>query len=56
VRLKAGTPLELYDLAADPREERNLASSRTDIVDIIERYLKTARTPSDRWPGTSPAK
>jgi arylsulfatase A len=56
VRLKAGTPLELYDLAADPREERNLASSRTDIVDTIEQYLKTARTESTRWPGTPSSK
>ena len=56
VRLKAGMPLELYDLAADPREERNLASSRTDIVDTIEQYLKTARTESARWPGTPPSK
>jgi arylsulfatase A len=56
VRLKPGLPLELYDLAVDPREERDLASSRADIVETIERYLKTARTPSERWPGTPPPK
>lgn len=52
VRLKPGSPLELYDLSADPREERDLASTHSDIVDAIERYLKTARTQSERWPGS----
>jgi arylsulfatase A-like enzyme len=56
VRLKPGEPLELYDLAADPREERNLASSRADIVETIEQYLKNARTESARWPGKPPSK
>jgi arylsulfatase A-like enzyme len=51
VRLKAGTPLELYDLAADRREEHDLAATRTDIVETIESYLGRARTESERWPG-----
>jgi hypothetical protein len=44
VRLKAGAPLELFDLQADP-------PAHPDIVEKIETYLKTARTPSERWPG-----
>jgi arylsulfatase A-like enzyme len=52
VRLKPGAPLELYDLEVDPAEERDVAASNPDIVSKIEGYLKTARSPSDRWPGT----
>lgn len=53
VRLDAAAPLELYDLAADPYETTNLASARKDVVAAIERYLRTARTPSERWPGVA---
>jgi arylsulfatase A-like enzyme len=51
VRLKPEQPLELYDLASDPREERDVAAANADVVARIEAYLKTARTPSERWPG-----
>ena len=51
VRLKAGLPLELYDLEGDPGEQRNVAAANPAVVAKIEEYLKTARTPSDRWPG-----
>jgi arylsulfatase A-like enzyme len=50
VRLKAGSPLEVYDLEADPGEQRDVAAANPDVVAKIEEYLKTARTPSDRWP------
>ena len=55
VRLAPGAPLELYDLAADPAEARNLAAAHPDIVAKVESYLKTARTPSERWPLLSAA-
>lgn len=49
-RLKVGASLELYDLEADPSEERDVAASNPDVVAKIEAYLKTARTDSARWP------
>jgi arylsulfatase A-like enzyme len=51
VRLKPGAPLELYDLEKDGREEHDVAAAHADIVAKIDAYLKTARTPSERWPG-----
>ena len=51
LRLKPGAPLELYDLSADPREGTDVAAANPDAVRQIEAYLKTARTPSARWPG-----
>jgi arylsulfatase A-like enzyme len=51
VRLSARGPLELYDLDADPGESRDLAPTHPEAVARIEGYLRTARTPSARWPG-----
>jgi len=54
VRLNPKEPLELYDLDADAGEQHNLAAANPDIVEKIDTYLRTARSGSDRWPGTSP--
>ena len=50
VRLKTGTALELYDLEADPGEQRDVAAAHPDVVRKMEASLKTARTESARWP------
>jgi arylsulfatase A len=50
IRLKNGAPLELYNLAADPAETTDVAAIRPDVVAQFEKYLATARTPSERWP------
>jgi arylsulfatase A-like enzyme len=50
VRLKLGAPLELYHLYDDPNEQRNVAQYRPEVIARIEKYLKTARTESARWP------
>jgi arylsulfatase A-like enzyme len=44
VRPKPGGPLELYNLADDRGETRDLASSATQVLRSIEEYLMTART------------
>ena len=51
VRLKPGAPLELYDLAKDRMEAVDVAKANPDAIAKIEKYLSTARTPSERWPG-----
>ena len=50
VRPKKDAPLELYDLPDDPYEQRNIASTNSEVVAKIEKYLATARTESARWP------
>jgi arylsulfatase A-like enzyme len=42
--------LELYDLKTDVGEQKDVSSSRPDVVRKIEDYLKRARTPSELWP------
>jgi arylsulfatase A-like enzyme len=50
VRLAINKPLELYDLKTDPGETNNVAPAHPEVVAKIETFLKTARTPSEKWP------
>jgi hypothetical protein len=50
VRLKAGGPLELFDLDTDRQEQHDIGATHPDIVRRMETYLKTARTDSELWP------
>jgi arylsulfatase A len=50
VRLKNGAPLELYDLAKDPSEQRDVASEHADVIARFETFFKSARTDSPTWP------
>ena len=54
VRLSPSAKLELYDLATDPAESRDVAADRPEIADVIETYLRTARTDSPDWPMREP--
>lgn len=50
VRPQAGEPLELYNLKADRGEKQNVAEANPEVIAKIEKYLKTARVESGRWP------
>ena len=55
VRPQAGEKLELYDLKTDPAEKQDVAEKNPEIVAKFEKFLKTARSESDRWPMKKPA-
>ncbi|MHC4628889.1 MAG: sulfatase-like hydrolase/transferase, partial [Planctomycetota bacterium] len=49
VAKKPDGPIELYDLKKDIGETNNIADQHPDIVAKIEKYMKSARTPSEHW-------
>ena len=50
VRLAKGAKIELYDLKKDLGEQDNIADKQPDVVQKIERLMKTARTESKEFP------
>ncbi len=56
VRLAPGQPLELYNLANDIGETKNVAAENPKVIEKIERYLATARTHHPKEPSLEPKK
>ncbi|MEX0641403.1 MAG: sulfatase-like hydrolase/transferase, partial [Pirellulales bacterium] len=50
VRNGLNGPLELYDLAKDASEARDVSTQNPEVVRQIEDYLRTARVDSEEWP------
>ena len=42
-----GSPLELYNIAIDPRETSNVAAQYPEIANDLDRLMKNARTESE---------
>lgn len=55
VRLTRDGPLELYDLAADPKESRNLAQAHPDIVARMRAAMAREHAASPEYPDPAPA-
>jgi arylsulfatase A-like enzyme len=50
VRNGTDLPVEIYNLAADPGEARNVAATRPDLVARAEAILREAHVPDRNWP------
>jgi len=50
VRVGSSQPVELYDLATDPGERRNVAAQHPDLVARARELFRSARTDSPAWP------
>jgi len=50
IRLGRGSHIQLYNLNNDPGEKTNVAAQHPEVVQRIDRIMKTAPTPSERYP------
>ena len=55
VRPRHDRPIELYDLAADAAESKDLAAAKPELVARAAALMKTAHTPDPNWPLTGRA-
>ena len=49
VKLAPDRPVELYDLATDVGEKKDVAAQHPEVASKIERFLQTARVDSQQW-------
>jgi len=54
VRMGVSSPIELYNLKADPGETKDLADQNPDVVARAEMLMRTARTEDPNWPLRDP--
>jgi arylsulfatase A len=47
---QAGSPIELYNLAMDPKESKNVAAEHAELVTKLAAMLKEKHVPSKLWP------
>jgi hypothetical protein len=45
-----GKPLQLFDLAKDLGEKKNLAAEHPEIVERLSDLMESSRTESKEWP------
>ncbi len=48
--IRSGASLELYDLASDPGESKDLAAATPNVVARMSKAIRSARTESKLWP------
>ena len=49
VRNGLEAPLQVYDLKTDIGETKDVAAANPEVVAKLEAWLKSERTPSDKW-------
>ncbi|MEO1845262.1 MAG: sulfatase, partial [Akkermansiaceae bacterium] len=50
IRSGLGKPLQLFDLAKDLGEKKNLAAEHPEIVKRLSDLMESSRTESKEWP------
>ena len=51
-----GSPLELYNLVADPQQQNDISDDNTEMVEKINKMMADAHRPSDVWPSPGESK
>jgi arylsulfatase A-like enzyme len=48
--VRGGEAIELFNLASDPAESKDVAAEQSEVLKRIETIFREARTESDLWP------